>query len=172
MNVGYRDVTVAQSRLNIYRTFTKRSDTLVTFAGVNETRAVRQHKDGNGRETFSGRRCIATLQQGRGSNNIWNAQAGVCFYFRRDVSPSNNTYFDVLRIVQHLINPHVAAPLSKATRSETEMTRSFAVVLLTLRSGAGFKSFKDVMVEKISGETSEINRMCLNNRRLLSPLNG
>lgn len=33
-----------------------------------------------------------------------------CFYFRR-MSSSNNTYFDVLRIVQHLINPHV--PLSK-----------------------------------------------------------
>lgn len=56
--------------------------------------------------------CITT-KQGRGSNNIWNQQAGVCFYSRRDMSPSNNTYFDVLfaSIVQHLINPHV--PLSK-----------------------------------------------------------
>lgn len=65
--------------------------------------------------------------------------------FSSHVSSSNNTYFDVLRIVQHLINPHVAAPLSKRHDSETEPTR--------LRSASGtvdvplesdFESFKNV----------------------------
>jgi len=49
-----------------------------------------------------------------------------CRYFRCNLSPSNNTRFDVLRIVQHLINPHVAAPLSKRLAKRADLLRDFS----------------------------------------------
>jgi len=74
------------------------------------------------------------------------------------VSPSNNTYFDVLRIVQHLINPHVAAALlsKQLGLKPRRLVRDFVDVPLE----AGFKSFTDVM-KKFYDEMSD-QKPCLN----------
>jgi len=73
------------------------------------------------------------------------------------VSPSNNTYFDVLRIVQHLINPHVAAALlsKQLGLKPRRLVRGFVDVPLE----AGFKSFTDVM-KKFYDEMSD-QKSCL-----------